>query len=503
MNDLSSVYATVDKTKKIKHRQFSNENSNLEKSLPSSLKESSLNTTPVSRQTLEKEKQCTSRKEEVHGKKIMEEENSSKIPEQNYMNSDFLQSLELYENSKGFIQKSNERTLRGETHSSCSNSKLVHNDSKICTKCQHECKGPLPNPDDRQQDDYLMMEPSAMDKYVKRCNKVSTGNCSRHVPGYLPMHPIGGNCVNNQDLLKSRLGQHLSERAASSPSLIDHGLDRRKLIECETQRIPDSCLQGYSQSVSATSSPYLRRRVLGCVHELTENDANCTISRRRTSSADSKTNLNNMDLRIEKSQRSHNSLNGNVKNDSSSSQKSGSKKSVDFDIKSDTNFSKGSSINNDSSCPDQEETIRVSSRSSSKYENIDWAKLDSNEPLVHKRSSSVPSKSSNNRDSLSSNDSGVSSCSLRKRMADFVTDDQSSSSGCGRRYTYTRADSGSTSESFHYSLLRRSKSVDPLQDLAFQIQKVDVPMKSSSAEAEVPICHPKRESKGEQEINGL
>ena len=43
----------------------------------------------------------------------------------------------------------------------------------------------------------------------------------------------------------------------------------------------------------------------------------------------------------------------------------------------------------------------------------------------------------------------------------------------------------------HASLPRRSKSFDPLRELSFQFQKVRVPEKSTSAEAEVPVCPPK------------
>lgn len=48
----------------------------------------------------------------------------------------------------------------------------------------------------------------------------------------------------------------------------------------------------------------------------------------------------------------------------------------------------------------------------------------------------------------------------------------------------------------HSSLPRRSKSSDPLRELTFQFQKVKIPAKSSSAEAEVPIC-PAKGGKGQ------
>ncbi|XP_060522605.1 uncharacterized protein LOC132699748 isoform X2 [Cylas formicarius] len=73
-----------------------------------------------------------------------------------------------------------------------------------------------------------------------------------------------------------------------------------------------------------------------------------------------------------------------------------------------------------------------------------------------RRSSSVPCKS--NRDSSSSNDSGVFELPRRAQICANVT------------------------------LPRRSKSSDPLRDLSFQFNKATADVKSASAEAEVPVC---------------
>ncbi|XP_066140538.1 uncharacterized protein [Euwallacea fornicatus] len=73
-----------------------------------------------------------------------------------------------------------------------------------------------------------------------------------------------------------------------------------------------------------------------------------------------------------------------------------------------------------------------------------------------RRSSSVPCKS--NRDSSSSNDSGVFELPRRPQMSANMT------------------------------LPRRSKSSDPLRDLSFQFNKAASEGKSASAEAEVPVC---------------
>ncbi|KAE9538056.1 hypothetical protein AGLY_006028 [Aphis glycines] len=138
---------------------------------------------------------------------------------------------------------------------------------------------------------------------------------------------------------------------------------------------------------------------------------------------------------------------------------------------------------------------------------------DQQTALVHiRRSSSVPCK--NNRDSSSSNDSGVSTGSLRYRGADFaefelpLTTAMSTmrhrrtmaaaataaaagngtaadgSAECGGH----RGGGGAAGGCVHGSLPRRSKSTDRLKELSFRFQKFAGSMKSSSAGAEVPVC---------------
>lgn len=84
-----------------------------------------------------------------------------------------------------------------------------------------------------------------------------------------------------------------------------------------------------------------------------------------------------------------------------------------------------------------------------------------------RRSSSVPCKA--NRDSSSSNDSGV--FELPRKQQVLV----------------------------HATLPRRSKSSDPLRDLSFQFQKQDG--KSASAEAEVPVCPSGSTSSGTSDMS--
>lgn len=99
-----------------------------------------------------------------------------------------------------------------------------------------------------------------------------------------------------------------------------------------------------------------------------------------------------------------------------------------------------------------------------------------------RRASGPVSKS--NRDSSSSNDSGVSTGSLKNFGAGFLEFETIITP-----LSKVRAKSLGTTREF-----TKSKSSDPLEELTFKFDKADI--KSSSAEAEVPICPPKKESKG-------
>ncbi|XP_075980013.1 uncharacterized protein LOC142979135 [Anticarsia gemmatalis] len=108
-----------------------------------------------------------------------------------------------------------------------------------------------------------------------------------------------------------------------------------------------------------------------------------------------------------------------------------------------------------------------------------------------KRSSSVPCKSGGNRDSSSSNDSGVSSCSMKHGGGDFNEFEMPLTSGHSRyHYMVHKRMRGNLSGCVHSSLPRKSKSSDLLRDMPMQLHKTAP--KSSSAEAEVPVLPPKQ-----------
>lgn len=108
-----------------------------------------------------------------------------------------------------------------------------------------------------------------------------------------------------------------------------------------------------------------------------------------------------------------------------------------------------------------------------------------------KRSSSVPCKGGN-RDSSSSNDSGVSSCSLKHGVE--MNEYEIPLTPAQPRYhcLVHKRMRGNLSGCVHSNLPRKSKSSDPLRGMSMQLQKTNVPAKSSSAEAEVPVLPPKQ-----------
>ncbi|XP_073991407.1 uncharacterized protein isoform X3 [Rhodnius prolixus] len=243
------------------------------------------------------------------------------------------------------------------------------------------------------------------------------------------------------ELLKNRLSKGLSDRAASIPSLADRS--RRSDSE---MRVPGSAMLGVNHPQSANSSPYLRRHPMVC--------------RKRSSSADS-TRYEDDDVTLRCSQETV----------GSAAQTEG---------------------------PDQADSLRSI---------VESVSQDSC-PVPVRRSSSVPCKPpSTNRDSSSSNDSGVSTGSLRTRTTgDFAEFELPlTTSMSSRRHLLTQAalvSAGHGDSCLHASLPRRSKSSDPLKELSFQFPRVKVPAKSSSAEAEIPICHGKREPKEYSSPNG-
>lgn len=104
-----------------------------------------------------------------------------------------------------------------------------------------------------------------------------------------------------------------------------------------------------------------------------------------------------------------------------------------------------------------------------------------------RRSASVPCKGQN-RDSSSSNDSGVSTGSIRNRTTEYA-DFELTTTLSSRRHKHRQH---YPTHTVHASLPRRSKSYDPLSEIAFQFKRGDKSMEEcTSAGAEVPVFPPK------------
>ncbi|XP_045451538.1 uncharacterized protein LOC123660522 [Melitaea cinxia] len=107
-----------------------------------------------------------------------------------------------------------------------------------------------------------------------------------------------------------------------------------------------------------------------------------------------------------------------------------------------------------------------------------------------RRSSSVPSKSDKNRDSSSSNDSGVSTGSLKHHKGDFnefelpITNSKSCKKHKNKSFRNTLTP-------VHASFLK-SNSSDPLKNLTFQFEEVATLTKSNSCEVDTLTRRKKR-----------
>lgn len=109
-----------------------------------------------------------------------------------------------------------------------------------------------------------------------------------------------------------------------------------------------------------------------------------------------------------------------------------------------------------------------------------------------RRLSNIVCKSSN-RDSSSSNDSGFSSGSLKYPCQDFTDFEMPLTTAVSAKRHHSFNQHCHKNSDNYSPAPRRTKSSDPLRDLAFQFHRGSVPLKSSSAEAELPLYLNKRE----------
>lgn len=354
-------------------------------------------------------------------------------PYANYENLEFALSLEYYENAKDLLKKAG--VTQTELDALSANLDIaatkLPKKPKLCKKCGHSQSSLCNSHDPKRNktDEYLLMEPSNEAKQ-KICKTIAPN------PGYTPMSPN----PNWSQSLKYPLHKNNRtdiEKSLSIPTLNGDGNNQHY-----------SPGNNNRESLQKRSSSVDSARLL---EDLKEFDS--SIGSHGTSS--SLETLRNLAL----------------ENRRTSSPCDNERECYDC--------CKSSGSENKTSESSSKETPHLRNK------HIDNAQI--------KRSSSVPCKSGGNRDSSSSNDSGVSSCSLKHGGGEFNEFEMPLTSGHSKyHYMMHKKMRGSLTGCVHSSLPRKSKSSDPLRDMSMQIHKANVRAKSSSAEAEVPVLPPKQ-----------
>uniref|UniRef100_A0A182MY37 IRS-type PTB domain-containing protein n=1 Tax=Anopheles dirus TaxID=7168 RepID=A0A182MY37_9DIPT len=393
----------------------------------------------------------------------------------NYANLEFERSLENYENSKEVLQRAGLCLPMSEEE-----------EPRVCHKCGHpSAKTPDTDVDrteacdqtpvDDKQENYMMMEP---------------GNRKSKFPGYIPMSPAAPSAAcgteptdgavsptapplpSKSDLLKQRMSRIIGEKSASNPSLSGPAVDRsRKRIDDESR------VSGSAMLRATLASPYARKQLMDSSDLLPACGAEKRLSpRKRSASAESSRFLDADGEEIESP------LSGTA-----------SPSTETLLRKTPTPGSTTSLRRSSSPCVHQEmeacdKAAAIAEPEDDLSASTNPASSQASQSVYIRRSESVPCKAQN-RDSSSSNDSGVSTGSLRQRGTDFTDFELPLTTAMSARRHQRHV--LPSQNCVHASLPRRSKSFDPLRELSFQFQKVRVPEKSTSAEAEVPVCPPK------------
>ncbi|XP_055594369.1 uncharacterized protein LOC129745368 [Uranotaenia lowii] len=389
----------------------------------------------------------------------------------NYANMEFEKSLENYENSKEVLQRAGLSVQDFE------------DESKVCHKCGHS-SAKTPDADtvkvDDKQENYMMMEPATV---------------KSKFPGYIPMAPAVPTTVVDveptsastdapplpfkSDLLKQRMSRIIGEKSASNPSLCGPAVDRsRKRVDDET-RIPGSAM------LKATTSPYTRKHLLDH-SDLLPCDKRLS-PRKRSASAESSRFLDEGEEIESPLSRTASPSTETLQKPPTPNCNVEARRSSSPCVHRESELCSRDTCCSKTTAAETEDEISASTNPS-----------QTSQSVYIRRSESVPCKAQN-RDSSSSNDSGVSTGSLRQRGTDFTEFELplTTAMSARRHQRHVLPQQGAC---VHSSLPRRSKSFDPLRELTFQFQKVRVPEKSTSAEAEVPICPPKTKAYGSPDM---
>lgn len=327
---------------------------------------------------------------------VIQEEPKSANP---YVNLEFSNSLKLYENSRDLLQN----TVSSKTSNLKTNLTVLESKkNKCCEKCS--CKITVPESNSRN-DDYLLMEPAVKCSLqsFQRKSSLPIQQSTLHEKfsqGYLPMIPVSSRLTNT----KNSDPKISSKKSQSTPTL---PIENQKTFE----RLKQKNGMIY-HSISANSSPS-RYHIRNSAATIDLDILTC--GRKRSISMDSAKFLASLE--------------------------SNKDEVVLSPVLSSANST--DSLINMSSNPKQVVTSSSEhglSRIEHKFENKSRFEITNNDVISQqcngrpfktdavthsagkiKRSASIPCKYVYNRDSSSSNDSGVSSGSLkfRKRDAEF------------------------------------------------------------------------------------
>lgn len=512
-----AVYATVDMTKKIKRRilddmkmcecPHSGDFADADGSDGTSRPQSSSNYINI-----EPTVPSTSAQSGDDAETINQSKSKPKATMENYMNLDYALSLENYENAKEVLQRAGfSVTHIEETLAQC----VLHRN--ICNKCGHTSKR-TPNQmcDDtgastqalavqadqnnelKMPEDYILMEPS-----------------KKNFPGYLPMSPAAPNngtalseivlptqtvaldtsqpktppLPSKSDLMKRILG----DKSASNPAL-GPAVDRSKKRAEQETRIPGSAMMS---SLNSGGSPYTRKQFMDNGDLLPPLDKR-TFARKRSSSADS-TRLSAISNLIS-SKVAHRRSVSAIDNQAIINRRRAStpclllENELQASARADENDSPKPDAASPATIGPRSATIDTDDEISLSMNQSQMSQQSQQSAVYIRRSASVPCKAQN-RDSSSSNDSGVSTGSTRQRgngeyNAEFELPLTTATSAI--RHQRNASMLPAMTSTLHASLPRRSKSFDPLREISFQFARNGkFTGKSTSAEAEIPICTPK------------
>ncbi|XP_044595512.1 probable serine/threonine-protein kinase DDB_G0282963 isoform X2 [Cotesia glomerata] len=425
----------------------------------------------------------------------------------NYVNIDFTESLEYYENSRDLIAKTgiSQEEMNEIAEDLKQQSIDINNDDeiksqviqdKVCNKCGH-----VKDNNSSSLNNYLVMNPDN--------NKPK--QFKKSFPGYLPMQPsISPHNACSKEIISRICGTKSSSNptlfgSSSSSSLLllssssSSSSSSSPLVEINRKR-SDSELRIPGSAM--LSSPYLRRRLI-----------DPSIS-------------HNQQQQQQQQQQQHNNHHYHHNNHGESSsleilwrKRSYSAESPSSNYLEDSSPSPGFSSSTIHKCPSDsgeklimltkdQPIIACSDLKINNRDNDDESTIVGHNnghstgfsSIKIRRSSSVPSKTGHNRDSSSSNDSGVSTGSLSHRNGEFGECELTTTtppingiinlSSKKKNNIITticnRKSPPPVTICYHGSLPRKSKSSDPLRELSFQFQKIKIPTKSCSAEGDIP-----------------